>query len=227
MASLYADEDIGSASAKDGMLSCELHPDRPALLYCLDCTMLVCSACAATKHRPHDIQDVQDVVHDRRLSLRKHAAQLDDHLRLFQANVNELDVAAKTVREQTENVEIAIMRDVTELRRRLEEDEWRLVDELSSKCDVQLKVIADAKANYEAIATELRGLHDNLDRLVTDGTDADMIVEDKRLAEIVQEYIRDGVRPEPIRICIPKFASRDGLMAATSRTYSGSWSHSS
>ncbi|XP_048094169.1 tripartite motif-containing protein 45 isoform X2 [Alosa alosa] len=180
---------------------CALHPGQELRLFCEPCDAPVCLECAATFHREHRCSPAREVVHRhgdrlRELmagSLRPRLATLEQSLQRVELSQEELgvraDALAAEVRAFARGYACAVEAHCRGLLRRLEELRLQRRNQLHLQ-----------GAQLRQAMTDARGAADFAERLLTCGTDTEILAAKAVTLRRLTQVVETGYNPSPATV---------------------------
>ncbi|KAA0715888.1 Tripartite motif-containing protein 45 [Triplophysa tibetana] len=180
---------------------CSLHPGQELRLFCEPCDLTVCLECAATFHRDHHCSPAHEVIshHGDRIrdvvvkSLRPRLARLDENLRRVDISQEALQVRTDTVvgeiRAFAQSYASAVEAHCRSLLRSLEDLRLQRRNQLHLQ-----------KAQFQQSLSDVRGGVDFAERLLTCGSDAEILSAKGVTMRRLMNLAESGFDPHPIMV---------------------------
>lgn len=180
---------------------CSLHPGQELRLFCEPCDLTVCLECAATFHRDHHCNSAHEVIsrHGDRIrdlvvrSLRPRLARLEDSLRRVDTSQEALqartDTLAGEIRAFARSYASAVEAHCCSLLRSLEDLKLQRRNQLHLQ-----------KAQLQQALSDVRGGVDFAERLLTCGSDAEILSAKGVTMRRLMNLVESGYDPHPTTI---------------------------
>lgn len=180
---------------------CSLHPGQELRLFCEPCDLTVCLECAATFHRDHHCSSAHEVIshHGDRIrdlvvrSLRPRLARLEDSLRRVDTSQEALqtrtDTLAGEIRAFARSYANAIEAHCCSLLRSLEDLKLQRRNQLHLQ-----------KAQLQQALSDVRGGVDFAERLLTCGSDAEILSAKGVTMRRLMKLVESGYDPHPTTV---------------------------
>ncbi|XDV30667.1 hypothetical protein PO909_033530 [Leuciscus waleckii] len=180
---------------------CSLHPGQELRLFCEPCDLTVCLECAATFHRDHHCSSAHEVIshHGDRIrdlvvrSLRPRLARLEDSMRCVDTSQEALrartDTLAGEIRAFARSYANAVEAHCCSLLRSLEDLKLQRRNQLHLQ-----------RAQLQQALSDIRGGVDFAERLLTCGSDAEILSAKGVTMRRLMNLVESGYDPHPTTI---------------------------
>ncbi|XP_052420660.1 tripartite motif-containing protein 45 isoform X1 [Carassius gibelio] len=180
---------------------CSLHPGQELRLFCEPCDLTVCLECAATFHRDHHCSSAHEVIshHGDRIrdlvvrSLRPRLGRLEESLRRVDTSQEALqaraDTLASEVRAFARSYASAVEAHCCSLLRSLEDLRLQRRNQLHLQ-----------KAQLQQALSDIRGGVDFAERLLTCGSDAEILSAKGVTVRRLMNLVESGFDPHPTTV---------------------------
>lgn len=180
---------------------CSLHPGQELRLFCEPCDLTVCLECAATFHRDHHCSPAHEVIshHGDRIrdlvvsSLRPRLARLEETLRRVDVSQEALQVRTDTLAGEIRAFARSYASAVEAHCRSL----LRTLEDLRSQRRNQLHL---QKAQLQQSLSDVRGGVDFAERLLTCGSDAEILSAKGVTMRRLMNLVESGFDPHPMMV---------------------------
>lgn len=132
--------DANRSSIEAGM-SCRKHPGRCVDLYCLECKLVVCAVCVVQFHDTHDSVDITDMADEFRRHITDDVTTVRETIRKCEEMLTLLSSGKDELRDNVKQVKNEIHERGEQLKRLIEEEKHKPLDELASSATNRLKQV--------------------------------------------------------------------------------------
>ena len=180
---------------------CEVH-EEPFIMYCYDCSCLICQHCTLKDHKDHNYEFTKKAAPGAKTKL------LEDiqHLRVQR---HELVKAGEKIRATTLEIEAQKQASIDnlhtsfkELHNILEQREQELVEDATTIAQQKLQKLSQQEKTLSLASAELQSVVDYTERCASLSTDNELVSMDteisKTIQQKIQEHSKSGRSLEPV-----------------------------
>ena len=182
-------------------LKCEVH-EEPFIIYCYDCSSLICQHCTIKDHRDHKFEFTRKAAPGAK-------AKLLEDIQPLKGLKNELVKAGKKITLTKVSIEAQKQASINylhasfrELHSILEQREQELVEDATVIAQQKLQKLSQQEKTLSLASTELQSVVDCTERCVNLSTDNELVSMDteirKTIQQKIQEHSKSGRSLEPV-----------------------------
>ena len=181
---------------------CEVH-EEPFIIYCYDCSGLICQHCTLKDHLGHNYEFTKKAAPGTKAKLLKDIQPLktlQDQVIKAGEKIH-VTTAAIEAQKQTsiDNLHTSFM----ELHNILEQREQELVEDVSTVAQQKLQKLSQQEKTLSLASAELQSVVDYTERCVSLSTDNELVSMDteirKTIQQKIQEHSKSGRSLEPVK----------------------------
>ena len=180
---------------------CEVH-EEPFIIYCYDCSCLICQLCTLKDHKDHNYESTKKVATDSK-------AKLLEEIRPLQVLQDKLVKAKENIHATTLEIEAQKQASINnlhtsfkELHNILERCEQELVEDATTIAKQKLQKLSEQEKTLSLASAELQSVVDYTEQCVSLSTDYELVSMDtetrKTIQQKIQEHSKSGRSLEPV-----------------------------
>ena len=169
---------------------CEVH-EEPFIIYCYDCSYLICQHCTLKDHLGHNYEFTKKAAPDTKAKLLKDMQPLRN-LKSANVRAGEKICAAKLKIEAQKQASISNLHtSCKELHNILERREQELVEEATTIAQEKLQKLSQQEKMLSLASAELQSVADYTERCVSLSTDNELVSMDTEIRKTIQQKIQE------------------------------------
>ena len=192
---------IAIATKEPPTSKCEVH-EEPFIIYCYDCSCLICQHCTLKDHKDHNYEFTKKAAPDSKVKLleeKRHLQVLQDELVKAKKKIGATTLEVETQKESAINDIHTSFKDLHNI---LEQSEQELVEDASTIAQQKLQRLSLQEKTLSLASAELQSVVDYTERCVSLSTDNELVSMDteirKTIQKKIQEHSKSGRSLEPV-----------------------------
>ena len=180
---------------------CEVH-EEPFIIYCYDCSCLVCQHCTIRDHRYHKFEFTKKAAPGAKTKLLEDIQSLKDLKDVLEKAGGKISPTAVTIEAQKQASINNLHTSFKELHNILELREQELVEDATAIAQVKLQKLSQQEKTLSLASAQLQSVVDYTERCVSVSTDNELVSMDteirKTIQQKIQEHSKSGRSLEPV-----------------------------
>ena len=182
-------------------LKCEVH-EEPFIIYCYNCSCLICQHCTLKDHLGHNYEFTKKAVPGAKAKLLKDIQPVKDLQNEIVKSGEKIHVTIAAIEAQKQASINYLHTSFKELHNILEQREQELVEDATTIAQQRLQNLSQQEKTLSLASAELQSVVDYTERCVSLSTDNELVSMDteirKTIQQKIQEHSKSGRSLEPV-----------------------------
>ena len=180
---------------------CEVH-EEPFIIYCYDCSCLICQHCTLKDHKDHNYEFTKKAAPGAKAKLLENMQPVKDLQKELVKAAEKLHVTTAAIEAQKQASINILHTSFNELHNILEQREQELVEDATTIAQQKLQKLSQQEKTLSLASAELQSVVDYTERCVSLSTDNELVSMDteirKTIQQKIQEHGKSGRSLEPV-----------------------------
>ena len=180
---------------------CAVH-EEPFVIYCYDCSCLICQHCTLKDHLGHNYEFTKKAAREAKTKLQEDIQPLTDLKDELVKAGREISLTTVTIEAQKQASIDNLHTSFKELHDILEQREQELVEDATATAQEKLQKLSQQEKTLSLASAELQSVIDYTERCVSLSTDNELVSMDteirKTIQQKIQEHSSSGLSLEPV-----------------------------
>jgi hypothetical protein len=189
-------ENIRAAVRKMKTIFCNRHPSETVKMYCLNCKEAICMMCFAESHKWHECSDINKVVDEFRQQMTNDIKNMNETIKKCQDALKEQEKKKDYFNRTVEKIEEGILERAEKLRKMIDLEKQKLLQELASRKGDRIKQIKRVTENIEQHISFVVSLAKYTEELRDQGSSSDVAQQERTLHNRADELMKTDINRE-------------------------------